>query len=211
MTANGCALTAPDALNNLKRAFKGMFKRSKKNKNDPQPPTSSYGTAASGTASSQIPPPTASSQAPPQLPPIQNASSPFHSTNNSATETLKPLPPTHPLATGPQQQPSVAIPPSQDAQPGMPAPVISTTGASTPAAATTTNDAEGINDEQLAPGRVSPAEQGSTFDGARSGAVSAVDESSQAEEPVKTDSGIEQPRTDGAEEEREIKGMLLQR
>ena len=143
---------APDAVNTMKRAFKGLFKRGKKNKQDQetsqtqtQPATSTTNTVSTCTNSisqrekcllsciclltrsiqtSQAPTSsqdpnttTTTSAAAPQLPPDQS-SSPLQSPE--AEESSKPLPPTHPLATGPQSQPQEAVPINHEAEPGSP-------------------------------------------------------------------------------------------
>ncbi len=221
--------TAPDALNTLKRAFKGMFRKKSKqpstaNDTSQQPPSSqpySTSTAASPPPSSQpAPPPLSSSPTPqtqanaPQLPPMKQTS-PL----STAAEPSKPLPPTHPLSTGrqerpqgsPQGFPQEAVPGNYGAQPGPPAPVSAAGGS---AIASSTNpalvqapaqsqaqnpvsrDVDGTKPslDQLDEGRVSPAEptEGLAPDGTRSGAVSAVDDDSRAEEGVKNDSAVEQ-------------------
>ncbi|KAK3698969.1 hypothetical protein LTR37_016660 [Vermiconidia calcicola] len=176
----------PNALNDLKRAFKGMFKRGKKSNNT----TDQANVAASSPTPSQqqsTPPPppppqqpsTSSSSAAPQLPPLRDAS-PLQ----SATEPSKPLPPTHPLWTGRQDEPQEAVPQKHDAQPGPPAPVVNADSAPQHA---------GIVSQDRAVSRdVSPPAPGSTMDGAKS-EVSAVEEPS----PVpKTDSGLGAPKVE---------------
>lgn len=178
-----------------------MFRRSKK-KTD---------TSTDGTTSSVAPTSSAQQYAQasdsqnnaPQLPPIENTSGGRFSGSaaGSASEASKPLPPTHPLSTGQQSQPQEAVPQNYDAQPGPPAPVVSSPAPAEPSTANATlGSEEAAKQEPLDAGRVSPLNQGSTMEEARSGNVSAVDESSQPEEPVKTDSGIEQPKPDAVEE-----------
>ena len=99
-----------------------MFKRGNKNKNknEPQQPS---------TRINQVPPNSAQEQeqfaaksqaaAAPQLPPVQ-MSSPLD-------DNPKPLPLTHPLATGQREKPQEAVPQQHDADPGPPAPVDSAT------------------------------------------------------------------------------------
>lgn len=166
--------TAPDALDNLKRAFKGLFKRGKKSKT---------GTPSTSATTSQPPQSAAGSEAAaPQLPPIQN-----NSPLQSATETSKPLPPTHPLATGQREEPLVAVPPNKDAQPGPPAPVVGP-------AATAEQVEEQRKDTTLSP--VSPSQTNDALDGTRSGDVSAVTDEPSPKEPAKTDSGIEEMKVE---------------
>ena len=173
-------------MNNLKRVFKGMFKRGKKNKQDysttpssTQPPQSSMGRSTTVTSGSEA--------APPQLPPIQN-SSPLQ----SATDTSKPLPPTHPLSTGQHDRRQEAVPQKYDAQPGPPAPVVNVAGAS--------DGADKAKEQETATaGEISPPGPASAVDGSRSGdisAVSAAGEDSSPQSPPKTDSGIEAPKTE---------------
>ncbi|KAK5166821.1 uncharacterized protein LTR77_007550 [Saxophila tyrrhenica] len=195
---------APQAFNTLKRAFKGMFKRNKKptatsqqqtSQTQPQPQQQSdYSTsaAASPPPTSQPPPlqsPTPTSDAvAPQIPPIESGS-PL----NSATEPSKSLPPTHPLATGQQEEPQEAVPQDHGAQPGL---VVREESSAAPAPAPVVRSVDGAEDNQLKSdqadvGRVSPVEPGLTVDGTRSGAVSAVDDGSRAEESLKNDSAVE--------------------
>ena len=169
---------APDALDSLKRAFKGMFKRGKKSN-----------TTTPSTTSAEQPPPqqsTASEQpSAPQLPPIQSTS-PIGSTS----DTNKALPPTHPLATGKQEQPVEAVPTNKDAQPGPPAPVVG------PA-----ETAEQVHEQQKDPtSPISPPEASSTVDGAQDGDVAAVtnEASPQSPSPVKVDSGVEEEKVEDA-------------
>jgi hypothetical protein len=186
-----------------------MFRRSKKTTDTPADGTSSF--ALPPSSAQQPPPSSASPSNAPQLPPIENTSGALAggAPGISATEPTKPLPPTHPLSTGQQSQPQEAVPQDHDAQPGPPAPVD---GASEPAQPSAVNTAldnvEPAKQEQLEPGRVSPLNGGSTMEETRSGAVSAVDENSQTEEPVKTDSGIEEPTIDAVEERRGMGAML---
>ena len=84
---------APDAGNILKRAFKGMFKRGKKNKQN--------------TAAADDSEPAPVDAAPPQLPPIERTNSPLRTASDDAS---KPLPSTHPVATGEHSTPQEAVP-----------------------------------------------------------------------------------------------------
>lgn len=129
--------TAPDAVDTLKRAFKGLFKRGKKKNNKQEQETSPQEQQSPPTTSSAAGEPTTTiatttSAAPPQLPPVKNPS-PLQSP--SAEDDLsKPLPPTHPLVTGPHTQPQDAAVPQNhdDAEPGPPPPPSSTGAALTP-------------------------------------------------------------------------------
>ena len=130
----------------------------------------------------QLAPPSSRSEArPPQLPPIQN-NSPL-----TATDTSKPLPPTHPLSTGRTDQRQEAVPQNHDARPGPAAPVLS-------------GGEDNVKEQQKAiPGAVTSPEHEPTTDGAKSGdvsAVSAVGEDTSLQSPAKTDSGIEAPKSE---------------
>lgn len=171
--ANSTTRPAPDALDNLKRAFKGMFKRGKKSN-----------TTTPTTASAEQPPqPSTALEQPaaPQLPPIQT-SSPIGSTS----DTNKPLPPTHPLATGKREEPVEAVPTNKDAQPGPPAPIVGP--------AETADQVQEQQKDTTSP--ISPPEPSSTVDGAHDGDVSAMtnEDSPQSPSPVKVDSGVEESK-----------------
>ena len=150
-----------------------MFKRGKKSKTS-TPASSTY---------EQPPPPlqqyTPSSQAQtpaPQLPPIQNAS-PI-----TASDTSKPLPPTHPLATGQHDERMEAVPQNKDAQPGPPEPMFRP--------AETPERAQQPRIETTSP--ISPPDPNHTTDGAHDGDVSAMSVDASPQPPPKTDSGIDQ-------------------
>lgn len=127
-------------MDGLKRALKGLFKRGKKDKpqqsqqNDhsqhesprqPQsrPPMRSESSAKptaepSQRASAPLAVPTQREQErPPQLPPLQSHGSPIQ---HAPPDTSKPLPPTHPLATGEHKKPQESIPIDHNAHPGPP-------------------------------------------------------------------------------------------
>jgi hypothetical protein len=180
LTTSTLIHTALDAVDNLKRAFKGIFKRNKKTSGTP---SSSQPSTQQGQSSQPPQVTTTSSEAgAPQIAPLQNASGP---PLTSTIETSKPLPPTHPLSTGQQDKPQEAVPQNHDAQPGPPAPVVSPP-------AEQSAGVDGTKEEQQPiGGAVSPFEQGSTVDESRSGAVSAVTENTQNEEPAKTETAVE--------------------
>lgn len=165
--------TAPDAIDNLKRALKGLFKRGKKSKT----------TTPTSTTPTQPPQPSAggsAAAAAPQLPPIQNAS-PLQ----SATDTSKPLPPTHPLAIGPLDKPVETVPPNRDAQPGPPAPVVGP-------AETADQVQEQQKDSEIP---VTLSQPSSAVDGVRSGDGSVVTNGASPQSPPKTDGAVEEFKT----------------
>ncbi|CAK4032356.1 Hypothetical predicted protein [Lecanosticta acicola] len=94
----------PDAVENVKKLFKGIFRRGRKAKEDKATES------AATTQTTQQTTSTASQQKPAaaQQPPL----------TDGAPNTDKPLPPTHPLQTGPHDKPQVAVPQKDDAQPG---------------------------------------------------------------------------------------------
>ena len=160
----------------MKRAFKGMFKRGKKSKTT---------TPSTASTEQQPPQPSTTSAQPtaPQLPPIQN-SSPIGITS----DTNKPLPPTHPLATGKHEEPMEAVPANKDAQPGPPAPIVG------PA-----EGADQVQEQQkdtMSP--ISPPEPSSTVDGAHDGDVSVMTNEESPQTPAKVDSGIEESKVEEA-------------
>lgn len=183
---------APDAIDNLKRAFKGLFKRGKKSSSSSKTSTATDANSTSTPTGVSQPPPqsaTPSTAGPPQLPPIQNAS-PL----TSATDTSKPLPPTHPLATGQHEEPEQAVPVNEEAKPGPPAPIVG------PA-----ESPEQVKEQQQQQSAISPVslpQPGSAVDGT-SGDVSAVTNETSTpasrqpsqqvspQEGVKTDSAAE--------------------
>ncbi len=98
-------------MESLRRAFRGIFKRGKKTKSEPEQPQEHHAVAPSEPSK------------PPQLPPVQHAS-PIERPEENAS---KPLPPTHPLATGQHSQPQTAVPQRHDLQPSA-APPSNTAG-----------------------------------------------------------------------------------
>lgn len=88
---------APDAVDNVKRLLKGIFKRGKKQKQDKANETSTSTQSTNDTANSK--PSTADA-------------------NGKAAAVDKPLPPTHPLNTGPHEKPQEAVPQNHEARPG---------------------------------------------------------------------------------------------
>lgn len=90
----------PDAVENVKKLFKGMFRRGK-NKKQNKPSESAATTQTTQTTAS-----TASQQKP--------------TAPDNAPNTDKPLPPTHPLETGPHDKPQEAVPQNHNAPPELP-------------------------------------------------------------------------------------------
>lgn len=161
-------------MDNLKRAFKGLFKRGKKSKTD---------STATSTTTDQPPQSSAASEAaPPQLPPIQN-SSPIQ----TATDTSKPLPPTHPLSTGKHDEPVEAVPPNRNSLSGPPAPVVGP-------AETASKVQEQQKQNTTSP--ISPPEPGSAVGGAKSGEVSAVTKEASPQSPPNMDGAVEEKKTE---------------
>lgn len=85
----------PDAVDNVKRLLKGIFRRGKNKKQD-KPTT----------------------EQPPQTQPVTSPQYQTSPTNGTAPAVDKPLPPTHPLATGQHDVPQEAVPQDHAAQPG---------------------------------------------------------------------------------------------
>lgn len=172
--------------------FKGIFKRGKKNKQD-GPGTDASAVPAQQQQQQPYQPSAApaQSQAPqvdtqaPQLPPIGNAS-PL----SGATESSKPIPPTHPLSTGEQKTAQEALPQKVDAEPAPGPPLGGGAAAATSEAAPATG---GLKEpEKLAAGAggtdVSPpASTMDVPDAPKSDAVSAISN--------------DQPKTDGVAED----------
>ena len=178
---------APDALDKLKGAFRGLFRRNKKPKTSTSTPSS-----AAPPSKQQAPPTAASVAAAPQLPPIQNAS-PIHSVNATDPDVNKPLPPTHPLATGQHEQPQQAVPVNADAKPGPPAPIV---GPAEPKEQVQEQQ-KGVDTANSVPPPTQPtsaqptaSQPASAVDGT-SGDVSAVSNATIPREEAKTDSAVE--------------------
>jgi hypothetical protein len=184
--------TAPDALDKLKSAFKGLFRRNKKPKTSTSTPSS-----AAPPNQQPAPPTTASVAAAPQLPPIQNAS-PIHSVNATDADVNKPLPPTHPLATGQHEQPQQAVPVNADAKPGPPAPMVGPAETKEQVqeqqkggdSASPVSPPPQPTSAQPGPSQPSSAQPVSVVDGT-SGDVSAVSDATNPREETKTDSAVE--------------------
>lgn len=177
-------------MESLKRALRGMFKRSKKDKSETQREPQTAVNQVPRHQQQQLQQPTAQQQSPlrpsqptgtpskaPQLPPLKN-SSPLE----SGTDTSKPLPPTHPLATGEHRRPQEAIPQSRNARPGPPAGTAVSSGA---------NGANRLKEQEHEHDGVSSIGPASAVDGRRSDAISAVEDDSPPQPPPKTDSGLE--------------------
>ena len=155
-----CPEAAPNAVDTLKRAFKGMFKRGKKSKQDQETPTPKQNQTPTRI---ETPP---KQEAPPQLPPVQN-----NSPLQSAIDTSKPLPPTHPLSTGQHEEPQEAVPQNHDAQPGPPPAAMG----ATPIEATPVERSGEAEEPEKSTGDVSPPEPSpSGVDGTKS-EISAVE------------------------------------
>ncbi|EME48386.1 hypothetical protein DOTSEDRAFT_39763 [Dothistroma septosporum NZE10] len=100
----------PDAVDNVKKLFKGLFKRGKNKKQD----TSAAQTIQTGAVAQQQS--ASQSQAPASQPPAA-----IQQHTGATANTNKPLPATHPLATGEHSEPQEAVPVNHAARPSPPA------------------------------------------------------------------------------------------
>ena len=180
-------------MSNLKKVFKGMFKRGKKSNNKYDETSNTQQQTYSQPAPLPQTATTATPAAPPQLPPVENHSplqnidttrpQNMDTSKQQNIDTSNPLPPTHPLSTGQHEQPQEAVPQNHDAQPGPPAPLVNVSDAS-----------DGANEvkeqEKTSSEEVSPL-PGSAVNGGKSEPVSAMDNESSPQEPPATDSGVE--------------------
>ena len=169
---------ASNAMESLKRIFKGMFRRNKKPKQDQEKPTVNTSTRQHYTTS-------AADTAPPQLPPIQN-----NSPLQSATETSKPLPATHPLSTGTHNKPQEAVPQNHKVQPRLPAPG--------PKIPSRPEGAEKVKEEEKKPENVPQPEPYPVNDATKKEASPVENDSMPPPPPPKNDSAVEQVKPEPA-------------